>query len=203
MGSMKYKDVKIELFGHASVMLEWNGLTVYIDPYVLPENPKKADIVLFTHDHYDHCVDPEKLLKEDTETISVACRFAKRRINIGDEIEVKGVKIKAVPAYNIDKPFHPKGKGAGYIITMGDVSVYHAGDTDAIPEMKDYRCDVALVPIGGKYTMDVEEAVKAISMIKPKIAVPMHYNTFEGIEASPSTFKEKVESLGVTCMVLY
>ena len=111
----------------------------------------------------------------------------------GDEIEIEGIRIKAVPSYNIGKPFHPKGKGVGYVIEMDGKKIYHAGDTDAIPEMREIEVDIALLPIGGTYTMDDIEASEAVkNLIKTKVVIPMHYNYLEGLEKDPNRFKELV-----------
>ena len=111
----------------------------------------------------------------------------------GDEIIEKGIKIKAVPAYNIEKNFHPKGSGIGFIVEIEGTRIYHAGDTDLIPEMSNIKTDIALLPIGGTYTMNEEEGARAALKIKPKIAIPMHYGYISGTFAEPNRFKELIQ----------
>jgi len=202
MNSTTYDEVKITWLGHASFLIEGDGMYVYIDPYVLPENPPKADIILSTHEHYDHCPDDniKLLMKDDTLVVcpkgccmklsphGIRCQS----ISEGDVVEHRGVKIEAVPAYNIGKPFHPRGLGVGYIIEIGRVRIYHAGDTDLIPEMKNIQTDIALLPIGGTYTMDMEDAAKAVSLISPKVVIPMHYNYLKGLERDAKEFEKLV-----------
>ncbi len=197
----EYKGIKIEWIGHASFRIR-NEKVIYIDPYAEGEYSEPADIVLVTHEHFDHCA-PEKIkliLKPETKIIAPE-EAAKKlsnlgveiiRIKPGEEIEIDNTKIKAVHAYNIGKPFHPKGRGVGYIVEISGVRIYHAGDTDVIPEMREIDVDIALLPIGGTYTMDEEEAVKALDLIKTKIVIPMHYSYLEGLEKDPHHFKELV-----------
>ncbi len=198
---MQIGDVDIQWVGHATFRLTWKGLTVYIDPYVLENDPPKADLILITHDHFDHC-DREavrKLLKGDTHVVAAGeCNPARDTIKVrpGDFVEWKGIGVEAVPAYNIGKPFHPKDKNyVGYLVRFGKVTVYHAGDTDLIPEMEQlaHRVTVALLPIGGTYTMDEREAAEAVKIIKPTYVIPMHYNYLEGLEKDPTKFKELVK----------
>jgi len=210
-GTTEYNGIKITLFGHASVMLESKaGKVIYIDPYVLPsgrelEKLPKADLVIFTHGHYDHCVDPEPIEKEHTEIIGCGCKYAQRDVRPGDKVALGWVTVEIVHGYNPNKKFHPKNSATGVIVDIDGVRIYHAGDTDYIPEMKGYRCDVALLPIGGTYTMDVDEAVKAVRDIKPKLVIPIHYNVIEGTEADPNEFAAKVkkEAPGIEVKVLY
>ena len=173
----------LKWYGHASFAIE-SGKIIYIDPWNIPASAPKADLILVTHSHYDHLSagDINRLKKEGTAIICSEDCLAKLSGDVkamapGQELEDKGVKIKAVPAYNPSKAFHPRhNKWLGYIITIEGVSVYHAGDTDFIPEMKDLgKLDIALLPVGGKYTMGAEEAAKAANTIKAEISVPMHY----------------------------
>ena len=209
MGSFEYNGVKITVFGHASVMLESKeGKIIYIDPYILPEGDvEKADLVIFTHEHYDHCVDPSEIKKDDTILIGSNCKYAQNDIKPKDKITLDWVVIDAVYAYNVNKKFHPKGAGVGVIVNIDGVRIYHASDTDFIPEMKELKgkVDIALIPIGGTYTMNVDEAVEAVKAIKPKIVVPIHYNIINGTEADPNEFAEKVkeEAPDVEVKVLY
>jgi L-ascorbate metabolism protein UlaG (beta-lactamase superfamily) len=197
---------KIHWLGHDSFRLE-GEVTVYIDPWKLPPNSPKADIILITHDHYDHCSpeDVAKIQKADTVivTIPAAARKLKgevKTVKPGDKITVKGIEIEAVPAYNTDKQFHPKGAGhVGFIVTLGGKRIYHAGDTDFIPEMKGLKVDIALLPVSGTYVMTAEEAAKAADAIKPEVAIPMHYGEIVGSERDAERFKE-LTSVQVTIL---
>jgi len=179
--------------GHSS--FRWDGSkTIYFDPWNIASGSNKADIILITHEHFDHFSKPDITKISDEDTVVVSCDAVTAQLKSqrelfrdiktmspGDMFELSGVRIKAAASYNIDKGFHPKGgRRLGFIVTMDGVSIYHAGDTDNIPEMKDFKCDIALLPVGGTYTMTAEEAVGAAIAIKPKIAVPMHYGQTAG-----------------------
>lgn len=206
------KDVKItqlvsnlHWLGHAAFRIEAGGLVIYIDPFMLKTGSPKADLILTTHDHFDHTSpgDIAKIKKPETIIVTVAQAASKltgdvRIIKPGDNMTVKGIGIKAIPAYNIDKfrspgiPFHPKEAGyVGYIITVNGVRIYHAGDTDFIPEMKGLGPDVALLPVTGTYTITAEEAVRAAAAIRPKVAIPMHVGGPVGSLKSAEDFKAK------------
>ena len=201
MGKFKLNSVEIEWLGHASFRISDGTVVIYIDPYVLPEYAEKADLILVTHDHFDHCAtDNIKKIADDSTVVvcppmceSKLVGLNVKTISPGDKLEEKGVVVEAVHSYNLFKAFHPKGKGIGFIITLDGKRIYHAGDTDFIPEMKELKnIDVALLPIGGTYTMDEVEAAEAANTIKPKIVVPMHYNYLEGLEKDPERFKKLV-----------
>ncbi len=191
--------VKIEWLGHAGFKIKGKNVVIYIDPYMISGDVEKADLILITHDHYDHC-DPEsvdKIKKEGTVIVTTGEAVKKlgagKKIGAGESITEKGVKIKAVHAYNIGKHFHPEGYGLGFVIRVDGLNIYHAGDTDHIYEMKNLGgIDVALLPVGGTYTMSEEEAAKAVDMIKPKTAIPMHYGTITS--GDPEKFKKLVKS---------
>lgn len=187
----------IHWLGHDSFRLE-GEVTIYIDPWKLPPNSPKADIILVTHEHYDHCSpeDVAKIQKADTVivTIPAAARKLKgevKAVKPWDKITVKGVEVEAVPAYNIDKPFHPKEAGhVGFIVNLGGKRIYHAGDTDFIPEMKGLKVDIALLPVSGTYVMTADEAAMAADAIKPEVAIPMHYGEIVGSEKDAERFKK-------------
>jgi len=184
--------------GHASFKINSSdGKIIYIDPWQLKGDIEKADIVLITHSHYDHCSveDIEKIRKDDT--IIFASRDCKGKIRWdmkilepNKKIEEKGITIETVPAYNIYKSFHPKTNlWLGYIVTVDGKRIYHAGDTDLIPEMDKIKADVMLVPVGGNYTMNAEEAAKAVNKIYPKLAIPMHFGNVVGSTKDAERFR--------------
>ncbi|MCX6772266.1 MAG: MBL fold metallo-hydrolase [Candidatus Micrarchaeota archaeon] len=192
--STVFSGVKVTWLGHASVMLEADGLVFYIDPFVLPRGAKPADVILYTHSHFDHAVAAPSITKSTTITIAHrSCKLPVRLIDVGAKEKIGGVIVEAVDAYNISKSFHPRGAGAGFIIRFKSGAVYIAGDTDNIPEMKTYKCDIAIVPIGGTYTMDAKEASDAIAAISPKVAIPYHYGYLADLPGDPQGFRALVE----------
>ena len=203
---LKKLTANIHWLGHDSFRIDGEGLVIYLDPYKLKEGPK-ADLILITHDHQDHAspADVARIQKPDTVIVTIAKAAEKltgeiKTVKPGDELTVKGVKIKAVPAYNVNKfrspgvPFHPKEAGhVGYVLTVKGVRIYHTGDSDFIPEMKGLAPDVALLPVSGTYVMTAEEAVEAAAAIQPKVAIPMHVGEGIGSLADAQRFKEKAK----------
>ena len=177
---------KITWLGHSSFKLTGEKI-IYIDPFQIKEE-EKADIILITHEHFDHYSpeDVEKIKKENTIIVTTPVTAEKIKGNVktvipGDELEISGIKIEAVPSYNTNKKFHPKNdKKVGFIITINGESLYHAGDTDLIPEMEHIKADIALLPVSGTYVMTSEEACEAAELIKPKYVIPMHYGSIVG-----------------------
>jgi len=199
----------IEFLGHATFKISGSRI-IYTDPYNINTN-ETAAIILISHSHYDHCsIDDIKKVSGDNTTIvsSKDCtdklkELAGNTIGLepGEEVDVNGVKIKAIPAYNITKKFHPKSnKWNGYIFNMNGVTYYHSGDTDKIPEMKSIDTDVAFLPVGGKFTMDYKEAIEAVLLINPKIAIPMHYGSIIGSIKDAELF---VKSIGEKGKLIY
>jgi L-ascorbate metabolism protein UlaG (beta-lactamase superfamily) len=193
---------KIKWLGHDGFQIRTDDLTLVIDPFQV-EAQVKADIILVTHAHYDHCSpeDIAKFTKPSTIIVTEPESAAKikaqnlsddiRTMAPGDRLTVKEIPIEAVPAYNTNKHFHPKEKNwLGFIITVDGDRIYHAGDTDLIPEMKELKVDIALLPVSGTYVMTSPEAVDAAKQIRPKVAVPMHFNAIVGTEADAEAFKE-------------
>ena len=204
-GVFEYKGVKIERIVHAAFRIEGAGKVVYIDPFQIPSSRRDGDIVICTHDHFDHCSpdDIRKVAKADAVVVAPPNCAGKVRalgleyvkLEAGRGVEVKGVKVGAVPAYNVDKRYHPKAYGGiGVIVELAGLRIYHAGDTDLIPEMAQLgEVDVALLPVSGTYVMTAEEAARAAEVIKPKIAIPMHYGTIVGSEKDADRFKRLLE----------
>lgn len=180
----------ITFIGHATLMLEWNGKIIHVDPCVaLTDYAKlpKADLVLVTHEHFDH-LDPDAIKavsKEGTAVVYTAACAKKgvkgTAMKNGDRQTEIGIPIEAVPAYNIKHkrpegdPFHPKGVGNGYVLTFGNTRVYVAGDTEGIPEMRDLKdIGVAFLPMNLPYTMTPEEVAEAAKSFRPRILYPYH-----------------------------
>ena len=183
--------------------LKWkgDGITVHIDPWGIPDGEEKADLVLITHAHFDH-YNPDdfaKVIKDGSivvapEDVARECLPSGdvRAISPGQTIEAAGLQINAVPAYNIAKErleMHPRENNwVGFVVKLGDTTYYFAGDTDHVPEMAEIGTDVAFVPIGGTYTMDVTEAVGAVKEIAPKVAVPYHFGFVVGTRSDGDEF---------------
>jgi len=189
----------IKWLGHASFKLTGEKI-IYIDPFKINDS-EKADIILITHSHYDHCSpeDIKKIINHNTNIlITPDCQSKlgdiKGKITFvhpNRKYSVKGILIETVPAYNTNKQFHPKENDwVGYIITINNKKIYHAGDTDLIPEIKNIKCDIALVPISGTYVMDAKEAAELVNIIKPELAIGMHYGSIVGSKKDAEEFKK-------------
>ena len=203
--------VTIKWLAHAGFQIKAEGKTIYIDLEKYGKFSEKADVILVTHSHTDHCdpVQIQKARKPDTLVIAPADCISKiggnvKTLQAGEETTVGNIKIKAVEAYNVKRfrspgiPFHPKGLGVGYLITAEGKTVYHAGDTDFIQEMRQLsNVDVALLPSGDTYTMDNIDAAQAALVFKPKAVIPMHrWST------NPVELKSKVEAESKVKVVL-
>ena len=198
----------IRWLGHASFLIE-NSLNIYIDPYDVPEELAKdlprADIILVTHDHADHFC-PESIKKlSGSSTVLVSIKAVtgdlpeviehSRTVAPGDTLTIKGIGIEAVHAYNVGKKFHPKEKGyVGFLVRLEHRTIYHAGDTDLIPEMEHITADVALLPVGGTYTMDAAEAAEAADLLNPEVAIPMHWGKIVGTWEDAKEFQARCET---------
>ena len=199
----------LEINCHSSIKIS-KGKIIYSDPYKIEKEKHDADIIFITHDHYDHYSeeDIEKVMKEDT--IIVAPKTApifnkiKNKVEVipNEKYEINGIKIETIPAYNIKKQFHPKSnEWVGYILEIEGKRYYIAGDTDITPESQQVKCDIAFVPVGGTYTMDYKEAAELINIIKPKIAIPMHYGSIVGTKQDAENFK-KLLNPEIKCEIL-
>jgi len=192
----------VKWLGHASFQIKADKKSIYIDPYV-GEYKDKAALVLATHSHHDHLdlLKMKEIQKDDTLVIAPEDCVTKvegkiKTLKPGEKVTIGNMTVEAVEAYNFKRfrssgiPFHPKGLGVGYLITIGNKTIYHAGDTDFILKMKKLKnIYLALLPSGGLYTMDNEEAAEATLTVKPKVVIPMHRK-----EANPDVFKSKVEA---------
>ncbi len=202
--------IQIQWLGHSAFKIISQGKNIYIDPFKVPEK-NDADYILITHPHYDHCSveDLKKLTKEGTKIIMPTdCQSKVSRldnkiemiiISLGEKKIFDDLQVEAVPAYNIGKEFHPKSQEwLGYIITLEGKRIYHAGDTDNIPEMANLKnIDVAFLPVSGTYVMTAEEAAQAAEKIKPKVAIPMHYASIVGTEQDADKFVSLCKEKGI------
>ena len=196
----------ITWLGHDGFLIKGDGKAIVIDPFQV-KKCEPADVILVTHEHYDHCSpeDIQKVQEASTVIVTEADSAKKlsgdvRVVQPGDKLTVSGIQIEAVPAYNTNKNFHPKQNGwLGFVLIVDGVRIYHAGDTDLIPEMDSIKADIALLPVSGTYVMTAEEAVKAAKIIKPKLVIPMHYGAIVGSEDDARRFRD---ALAGTCEVV-
>ncbi len=204
----EYNKIGITWTGHAGFKILHGNKKMYIDPYKLSnkyENIFDADIVLITHNHFDHLSieDLKNIINERTVIVSAQeCLSQLKSLKVKDLIgidprnneKLDDLVVEAVPAYNVNKDFHPKDdKKIGFIIEFGNDRIYHTGDSDIIPEMKDTNSTIVLIPVSGTYVMTAEEASKAVNeLINPKIAIPMHYGTIVGNKEDAIRFSELV-----------
>lgn len=209
---MQVNNIEFNWLGHDSFKLVTpDNKVVYIDPYKISEVHHKkndAEIVLISHNHFDHLSieDLRHVINEKTMIIAASECIEKlkqegfknvKNVEPGQTIEERGVSIEIVPAYNTNKNFHPKDdKKIGFIFSFDKMlKIYHAGDTDKIPEMSEFKPDIALVPVSGVYVMSADEAADAVNnLIKPsKLAIPMHYGTIVGSLDDAKKFKTLVK----------
>jgi L-ascorbate metabolism protein UlaG (beta-lactamase superfamily) len=191
----------IHWYGQSAFRIEDGQKQIYIDPWKLPDGKlPKADVIFITHAHFDHLSqdDITQIRKEGTvlvapKDVAAQLKGTVKIVAPNQSLKVAGIKVATVPAYNLKKNFHPKANNwVGYILTLSNgETIYHAGDTDFIPEMKSLKVDVAMLPCGGTYTMNAKEAAEAANTFKPKIAIPMHYGDVVGSDRDAETFKKE------------
>ena len=197
----------VEVLYHSSIRIN-KEKTIYIDPFKIDRNYNDADIIFITHDHFDHYSeeDIDKVINENTTIIipeELLTKLLRKGINKNaiitvepnEKYMVQGIKFETIPAYNTNKTFHPKENNwVGYIITLDGIRYYIAGDTDITEENRKVKCDVAFVPVGGTYTMNYSEAAELVNIIKPKIAVPIHYGSVVGTKQDATNFIKLLHS---------
>ncbi|WP_408070177.1 MBL fold metallo-hydrolase [Butyrivibrio sp. JL13D10] len=199
---------KIELFTQNSIRINGDSSTIYVDPFRIKEETHDADYVLITHQHYDHFSpeDIRKVIKNTTIVVAPESmiddamelqREVKAVVGVKPGVyrEIDGLELETIPAYNTIKPFHPKrAEWVGYILRLEGKRIYIAGDTGATREAKKVKCDIAMVPVGGTYTMDTKRAAELINIIRPEYAIPTHYGSVVGKKTDGQTFAALVKS---------
>ena len=204
----------IQVLCHSSIKIN-EGKVIYFDPFKINKQYNDADIIFITHDHYDHYSeeDIDKVIKPDTTIVipeGMQVKLLKKGVKNSNIITVEpektyvveGLKFETIPAYNVNKAFHPKDNGwVGYILEIDGIRYYIAGDTDINEENKSVKCDIAFVPVGGTYTMDFKEAAELVNEIKPKVAIPIHYGSIVGTSEDAINF-QKLLNPEIKCKIL-
>ena len=197
---------KIDVFKQNSIRIKSDVGMIYIDPFKIDDETHDADFILITHDHYDHFSSEDiAKVKNDTTVLVVTEKMEAKAVKESGIKEIETVKpgtyheignleLETIPMYNILKPFHPKAAGwVGYILKINGKRIYIAGDTDATKEAKEVICDIALVPIGGTYTMDAKKAAELVNEINPEVAIPTHYGSIVGKLSDAKVFAANVK----------
>ncbi len=198
---------KIDVFTQNSIRIRSDQATIYIDPFQMNDEPHDADYVFITHQHYDHFSpeDIRKVIKDTTILVAPESMIDDARelapdvkdivaVEPGISKDINGLSIETVPAYNTIKPFHPKrANWVGYIFNIDSKRIYVAGDTGLTREARQVKCDIALVPIGGTYTMDAKRAADLINTITPEYAIPTHYGNIVGRPSDGKNFTKLVK----------
>ncbi|WP_024865761.1 MBL fold metallo-hydrolase [Butyrivibrio sp. FCS014] len=199
---------RIDVFTQSSIRIRSDVGTIYIDPFHLKEEPHDADFVLITHQHYDHfsVEDIRKVIKSSTVLVCPESMIDDAG-EVGHEVkelvgvkpgvyrEISGLELETVPAYNTLKPFHPKrAEWVGYILRVDGKRIYIAGDTGLTSEAKQVKCEIALLPIGGTYTMDAKRAAELANIIRPEYVIPTHYGSIVGKKSDAQVFAGLVKS---------
>ncbi|MBQ9045921.1 MAG: MBL fold metallo-hydrolase [Oscillospiraceae bacterium] len=186
----------------SSIRIARPGSTIYLDPLQIAGEPHDADFILITHNHGDHysVADIRKIANPQTVLIVPQRMEAQAQelksavgsieaVQPGARVSVRGLELETVSAYNLLKPFHPRSAGwVGYILILDNVRLYAAGDTDVTKESKAVQCDIAMVPIGGTYTMTAKQAAELVNTIKPTVVIPIHYGSIVGSVTDADTF---------------
>ncbi len=205
---------KISINCHSSIKIK-GSKTIYFDPYKIEEETKDADVIFITHNHYDHfdLESVKKIMNDDTLiVVPNTCANAvietelPRKSIIGvspnEQYYIKEMNVNTICSYNIDKDFHPKDNyWVGYIVEFEGKNILVTGDTDCTEELKQVTCDIALIPIDGKYTMSKEKAAELINQIKPELVIPTHYGTVAGKIEDGESFKELIDK-DIECLLL-
>ena len=205
---------KIEVISHSAIKIK-DKYIIYIDPFRIEKEYKDADYIFITHDHYDHYSEEDirKVKNIDTKIIVPIdlydrvskIGFIKENITMvkpNKKYKINEIEFETIPAYNVNKSFHPKENNwIGYIITVNNKKYYIAGDTDITEENKKVKCDIAFLPIGGVYTMNYEEAASLVNIIKPKIVIPIHYGSVIGTKEDAINFSKLVQS-NIECKII-
>jgi L-ascorbate metabolism protein UlaG (beta-lactamase superfamily) len=208
---IEYEGITFRWLGHDGfIITSKEGTSVCLDPFQVKGDYKPVDVLISTHEHFDHCSveDMQKVVDSDTEVIGIPMaednlsKLDCKKIHYvkpGETLTLKSIRFEFVPAYNVNKfrspkvPFHPKeDEKIGVIIVMDSHRIYHAGDTDCIPEMANFRPDIALIPVSGTYVMTAEEAIEAANILQPKLIIPMHFGAIVGDSSMAEKLKQSV-----------
>lgn len=204
----------IEWLGHSTIKILGDKV-IYIDPYNIKEEFNDADIIFITHNHYDHfsiedikkCINKNSkiVVTEDLCEDALQLGFEKKNIISvlpNNTYEIENLSFSTLPAYNIDKKYHPKENNwVGYIIKVNNIKYYIAGDTDITDEARKVKCNIAFLPVGGTFTTDYKEAAMLANIIEPEIAVPIHYGTLVGTKEDAINFKANLKD-NIKCEIL-
>ncbi|MCD6297607.1 MAG: MBL fold metallo-hydrolase, partial [Deltaproteobacteria bacterium] len=190
---------KIQWLGHDGFRID-AVKTIYFDPYEIKGGPK-ADLIFISHDHFDHCSPEDVARIQGSDTVIVTEKDSAKKLTgdvrvlkPGETLTLNDIKVQAVPSYNTDKAFHPRANNwLGFVVEIEGVKVYHAGDCDFMPEMKDLEVDIAFLPVSGTYVMTAEQAVEAALAINPKLPIPFHYGAIVGEEQEAGNFRKALE----------